>query len=142
MLLRYDRWLRNPKKIQPYWPIRALPRHASKEFIFIVEAIVATPMRALEEVNRIQRKYQRLGFRIVGGNRATTGMVRVEGRKLRLAEAVRDYSDDDYITVYRRLERGWTVEQALGMEKPDPRWHMPKQKLRKQRERERYELRS
>ena len=142
MLLRHDRWLQHPKKIQPYWPIRDLPKHKSSEFIFVVERIVSPmPTLALQEVNKVQRRYQRQGYKIVSGNRATTGMVRVEGRKMRLAEAVREYSDDDYLTVYRRLERGWTTEQALGLEKPDPRWHTPKQKLRKQREKERYEMR-
>ena len=33
-----------------------------------------------------------------------------------LADAVRDYSDVKYLTVYRRVERGWTIRQALGLE--------------------------
>jgi hypothetical protein len=143
MLLQYDKWLSKPKKIQPYWPIRDLPKHRSSEFSFVVEsADSGLPTKALEEVTRVQRKYQRQGYRIVSGHRAATGMVRVEGRRMRLADAVRDYSDEDYITVYRRLQRGWTVEQALGLEPPAPRWHIARQKMRKQRERERYEMRA
>jgi len=142
MLLQYDRWLKSPKKkLVPYWPIRDLPKYQSKEFTFVVESTAPLPTQALYGVVKVQQKYERKGYRIISGHRAVSGMVRVDGRRVKLAEAVREYSDDDYLTVYRRLQRGWTVEQALGIEKPDPRWHTPKQKLRKQRERERYEMR-
>src|SRR5262245_10020099 len=70
MLLQYDEWLRSTEKrhpsvagsararrhakTMPYWPIRGLPKHASKEFTFVVEgADRALPTKALEEVNRV-----------------------------------------------------------------------------------------
>jgi hypothetical protein len=143
MLLQYDRWTKRGRGPMPYWPIRGLPKYRSGEFIFRVESTgVSLPVRVLEEVARVHRKYQRLGYQIVGGHRIASGKVRIDGKQMSLADAVRDYSDDDYLTVYRRLQRGWTIEQALGIEPPDPRWHKPKQRLRKERERERYEMRA
>jgi len=154
MLLQYDKWLASTKpgprggavrpKTMPYWPIRDLPKHPSSEFVFKVEwsAVTHLPTHALQEVNRVQKKYQKLGYAIVTGHRATTGLVRVYGRRMKLSDAVRECSDEDYLTVYRRLQRGWTVEQSLGLEPPSPRWHKVKQKMRKAREKEWYEARA
>jgi hypothetical protein len=61
-------------------------------------------------------------------------MVTINGKKLTLADAVREYSKVKYLTAYRRIERGWTARQALGLEPPAPRWHRPKQEERRARE--------
>jgi hypothetical protein len=88
-------------------------------------------------VARAQRKYMGKGYRIIGGQRAASPMVSLHGKKMTLADAVRDFSKVKYLTAYRRLERGWSVEQALGLEPPAPRWHPGKQAERKAREAER-----
>jgi hypothetical protein len=150
MLLQYDGWLASsnptPKgagkpaparraKTMPYWPIRDMPKRPSDEFIF-----VAVPYRgadALGEVERLQDKYRRRGYKIIAGHRAASGMVRLEGRLMKLSAAVAAYSDEAYLTVYRRLQRGWSVRQALGLDPPAPRWHTAKQQARKARAAER-----
>jgi hypothetical protein len=135
MLLQYDAWLAKPKKVAPYWPIRDMPKRPSGEFIF-----VAVPYRgadALGEVQKLQDKYRRRGYKIISGHRAASGMVRLEGRLMKLSAAVEQYSDEAYLTVYRRLQRGWSVRQALGLDPPAPRWHTTKQQARRARAAER-----
>lgn len=135
MLLQYDGWLERPRKIAPYWPIRDMPKRPSSEFTFF-----AVPYRgadALAEVHKLQERYRRRGYRIISGHRAASGMVRLEGRLMKLAAAVEKYSDAAYLTVYRRLQRGWSVRQALGLDPPAPRWHRPKQAERRLRAAER-----
>ena len=130
MLLSYD------ASTKAYWPIRGLPKHPSDEFTFKVMSSGAAA-DAMEAVARAQRKFIAKGYRIIGGHRAVSPTVTIKGKTMTLAEAVREYSKVKYLTAYRRLERGWTVEQALGLEPPAPRWHLSKQKARKAREAER-----
>jgi hypothetical protein len=145
MLLQYDGWLASHSEVRgggrakgrtmPYWPIRDMPKRPSDEFIF-----VAVPYRgadALGEVQKLQDKYRRRGYKIIAGHRAASGMVRLEGRLMKLSAAVEAYSDEAYLTVYRRLQRGWSVRQALGLDPPAPRWHTTKQAARKARAAER-----
>jgi hypothetical protein len=121
-----------------YWPIRDLPKHPSDEFTFKVMSLHMDGVNdPLEMVARAQKKFMNKGYRIIGGQRAVSPMVTLKGKQMTLAEAVRDHSKVKYLTAYRRLERGWTVEQALGLEAPAPRWHQGKQAARKEREAER-----
>lgn len=129
MLLAHDA---DPKV---YWPIRDLPKHPSDEYTFVV--VAETKRGALEEIAKAQRKYMNKGYRIIGGQRAASPMVTLKGKRMTLAEAVREHSKVKYLTAYRRLERGWSVEQALGLAPPAPRWHQGKQAERKLREAER-----
>lgn len=130
MLLSHDG---NPKI---YWPIRDLPKHPSDEFTFRVERLDQKHDgdNSLAAVANVQKRYIAKGYRIITGHRATSPMVTLEGRKMTLADAVRDYSTVKYLTAYRRIERGWTVKQALGIDPPAPRWHKHKQAERRQRE--------
>lgn len=128
-----------------YWPIRDLPKHPSDEFTFKVmypradqrEGTKVTGSNAMEMVAKAQRRFVSKGYRIIGGQRAATPMVTLKGRRMTLADAVRDYSKVKYLTAYRRIERGWDIEQALGLTPPAPRWHQSKQAERKAREAER-----
>jgi len=133
MLLSHDH---DPKV---YWPIRDLPKHPSDEYTFRVERLDERHdgENSLAAVANIQKRYMAKGYKIVSGHRATSPTVTLDGRKMTLAEAVRDYSQVKYLTAYRRIERGWTVRQALGLEPPAPRWHHAKQQERRERERER-----
>lgn len=133
MLLAHDA---DPKV---YWPIKDLPKHPSDEFTFkvMVEGSFAHPNKAAEAVAAAQRKFVRKGYRLIAGQRATNPMVTLRGKRMTLADAVRETGKVKYLTAYRRLERGWTVEQALGLEPPAPRWHQGKQADRKAREAER-----
>ena len=127
-----------------YWPIRDLPKHPSGEFTFRVMRVDDEVDRrsALSAVAAAQRHFVAKGWRIVRGHRVTSPVVVVGGRRMSLAEAVRTAGDGTkYLTAYRRLERGWTVRQALGLDAPAPRWHKPKQKERTSRESARERLR-
>lgn len=130
MLLAHDA---NPKT---YWPIRGLPKHDSDEYTFVVmQKEAADPMEA---VARAQRKFLAKGYRIIDGHRAASPMVLYKGKRTTLVDALRlSGSKVKYLTAYRRIERGWSVEQALGLEPPAPRWHQQKQAERKAREAER-----
>jgi hypothetical protein len=129
MLLSHD------ADARAYWPIRDLPKHDSDEYTFVVMSKdAADPMEA---VARAQRKWIAKNYTIIGGQRAASPMVTLKGKHMTLAEAVREHSKVKYLTAYRRIERGWTVEQALGLEPPAPRWHQSKQRERKAREEER-----
>jgi len=124
-----------------YWPIRELPKHPSDEFTFRVMWTAngrgVSANEPLEQVAKAQRKYMSKGYRIIGGQRAQSPMVTVKGKRMTLTDAVRQYPKVKYLTAYRRLERGWTVEAALGLEPPAPRWHLGRQAERKAREAER-----
>jgi hypothetical protein len=129
MLLSHDA---DPKV---YWPIRDLPKHPSDEFTFKVMRLDAKHDgdSSLAAVASAQKKLMAQGFRIITGHRATSPTIKLDGRRMTLADAVRDYSDVKYLTVYRRIERGWQVKQALGLEPPAPRWHHLKQQERRAR---------
>jgi hypothetical protein len=131
MLLQYDAWLERPKKAKPYWPIRDMPQRPSDEFTFFAEPYRGAD--ALGEVQRLQERYRRRGYKIIAGHRAASGLVRLNGKLLKLADAVEKHSEVAYLTVYRRLQRGWSVRQALGLDPPDPRWHSAKQAKRRAR---------
>ena len=119
-----------------YWPIRDLPKHPSDEYTFTVVRLDRKHAgdSSLVAVAEAQKRYMAKGYRIVTGHRATSPTVSLDGRRMTLADAVRDYSDVKYLTAYRRIERGWTVRQALGIDPPAPRWHVTKQEERRARE--------
>lgn len=128
MLMAYD------KDANAYWPIKHLPKHTSDEFVFMVmNSKGVTPANALAHIATIQKQFMAKGYKIIEGQRAGSPTVTLEGKRVSLAAAVRDHSKDKYLTVYRRLERGWTVKQALGIDPPAPRWHKGKQEERRAR---------
>lgn len=120
-----------------YWPIKDLPKHPSDEYTFKVMAVDVKDDDALAGIAKAQRRYMNKGYKIIGGQRAASPMVTYKGKRMTLADVVRQYSKAKYLTVYRRIERGWTLEQALGIDDPAPRWHQQKQAERKQREADR-----
>jgi hypothetical protein len=121
-----------------YWPIRELPKHPSDEYVFkVMKTGEVDVHQSFAAVAASQRFFLAKGYRIVSGNRASSPIVTFKGRKMTLADAVKDHSDVKYVTAYRRLERGWSIEQALGIEEPAPRWHRTQQRERKKREAER-----
>jgi hypothetical protein len=118
-----------------YWPIRDLPKHPSDEHVFMVmKSKDITEANALAAVAAVERQFAQRGYKLIEGNRAASPTITLNGKKMTLAEAVSGHSKAKYLTVYRRLERGWTVEEALGLVPPAPRWHIGKQAERKARE--------
>jgi hypothetical protein len=134
MLLSHDDWLnRKGKKSAPYWPIKELPKHASDEYAFVVLSRGIAPDRALNAIAIAQSGFVRKNYAVIGGHRAGSPVVSLDGRRQPLSEVVRNHTKLKYVTVYRRIQRGWTVKQALGLDPPDPRWHKDKQAERRAR---------
>jgi hypothetical protein len=127
MLMNYDR------SRKAYWPIKELPKHPSDEFIFVVLARGCAPERALAAIAIAQRGFESKNYSIIGGHRAGLPVINLNGRRQSLAEAVRARPNLKYATTYRRLQRGWSVKQALGLEPPDPRWNHELQDKRRKR---------
>jgi hypothetical protein len=105
--------------------------------VFIVGVEGVGPERALAVIATMQRGFTNKSYAIIRGHRAGSPIVKLNGQSQSLAEAVRTRRRDDrrlkYATVYRRLQRGWSTEQALGLEDPDPRWNHAKQDARRKR---------
>lgn len=133
MLLAQD------KSKKAYWPIKDLPKHPSDEFTFVVERQKGvTNENSMAQVALVQRAYQGKGYKVIDGQRSASPMVTYKGKKMSLVDAIKaSGSKVKYLTAYRRLERGWSVEQALGLEAPAPRWHKKAQAERRAREAER-----
>lgn len=128
MLVQADK---HPK--QTYWAIAALPRHHSDEYTFMVLAAPVLKADAQAAIATAVRSLRAKGYKIVEGNRQSQ-MVTWKGRSMPLAEALRAAGTKvKYLTAWRRIERGWTTEQALGVEPPDPRWDHQKAKVRAKR---------
>jgi hypothetical protein len=128
MLMQADK---KPKST--YWAIADLPRHPSDEYTFMVLAAPVDKHAGAAAILTAQRSLRAKGYKIIDGNRAST-MVLYNGKPMTLAEALRAANSKvKYLTAWRRVERGWSVEQALGIEPPDPRWDHVKQKLRNKR---------
>lgn len=127
MLMNYD------KSRKAYWPIRELPKHPSDEFTFAVMARGCAPERALSAIAICQKGFTGKNYTIISGHRAGVPVITLQGRRINLTEAVRARPKLKYPTVYRRLQRGWSVRQALGLDPPDPRWDHDKQAQRRKR---------
>jgi len=126
MLLESDR-----KGAKCYWAISDLPRHPSGEYTFMVFASAIPEADAKNTIAAVRRSLGRKNYRLIDGQRSTAAMVTFDGKQMLLTEAlVLSKSKVKYPTAWRRIERGWTVEQALGIEEPDPRWDHDKQKAR------------
>jgi hypothetical protein len=126
MLLESDR-----KGDKCYWAISDLPRHASGEYVFMVFASAIEEADAKNTIATVRRSLGRKGYRLIDGQRGTAATVTFNGKTMLLTEAlVLSKSKVKYPTAWRRIERGWTVEQALGLAEPDPRWDHDKQKAR------------
>jgi hypothetical protein len=116
-----------------YWPIKDLPKHPSGEFTFLVVSTEVKPAAARAGIALAQKAFVAKNYRIIDGFRAASPMVTVAGKAMSLAEAVRDHSKVKYLTAYRRIERGWTTRQALGLDPPAPRWDHDQQAARRRR---------
>src|SRR5215471_4188769 len=116
-----------------YWAIADLPRHPSDEFTFMVLAMPVPKKDAGSAVLTAQRSLRAKGFKIIDGNRGNQTVV-YNGTPMPLAEALRlSGSNVKYLTAWRRIERGWTLMQALGLEDPDPRWNTKARAERRKR---------
>ena len=121
----------NPKT---HWSIKDLPKHPPGEFTFQVLAENVSPAAASKVIATAEKDARSKNYRVVGGSRSATPMVTLDGEYLTLSDAiVRSRCKSNYITVWRRLDRGWTVEQALGLAPPPIRWDPDETRARRKR---------
>lgn len=130
MLLQHD------QSKKSYWSIRDLPKHDSDEYTFMVVIFPVKPVDADEHIKLACEGFINKNYTIVEGSRMTVPMVTFKGKQVSIADAITlSGSKVKYLTVWRRLERGWTVEQALGLVPPAPRWDHRQQDERRRRAR-------
>lgn len=124
------------KSKRAYWPIRNMPKYPSDEFTFVVLAAGCAPDKAPAALKVARLGFEARKYTLVEGSRssAIAPMVTFEGKQMTLVEAIkRSESRVSYLAAWRRIDRGWTVEQALGLVPPDPRWDTAKQAERRRR---------
>jgi hypothetical protein len=97
--------------------LRDLPEGEVKDFALLATRLNLEPKFADEAVDRLKRKLERDGFKIFGGSRSAVPMVTLNGKRLTLAAAMAEAKTTaHYQTVYRRIQRGWPIKQALDLE--------------------------
>lgn len=123
--------LHNPKT---HWSIKALPKLAPGEFVFTVIHDGVTPKRAVALVAATKDAMRARKYKVVEGARKPTPFVTYKGQAMTLPAAIKAARcKANYITVWRRLSRGWTVPQALDIDDPPVRWDRTQTRDRKKR---------
>lgn len=111
--------LQNPKT---HWSIKALPKDRAENYTFTVISTEVDPHRS-ERLLRLAEKTLGAKYEIIDGSRSAAPMVTLKGVPMTLTDAIKKSKcRSAYITVWRRLSRGWTTEQALGLDEPPIRW--------------------
>jgi len=123
--------LQHPKT---HWALRDLPRHPAGEFLYAVVAEGISENAAGKIIETAEAQLEAKSYRLVAGSRGTGQTVKFKGEQMTLVDAIaKAKCKAKYITVWRRLERGWTVEQALGIDKPPVRWDPRETRARRKR---------
>jgi hypothetical protein len=109
-------------------------------YILLKAGVDAGIMR--RSIAQLQRPYVEKGYTLVGGCRDPQALVDWHGEDIDLVEAIaraREIHSSSpsggrscaakaskpklkYTTVWRRLQRGWTLDQALEFDAPPPKW--------------------
>jgi hypothetical protein len=127
--------LQNPKT---HWSIKDLPRHPAGEFTFSVIAEGVAEKNAARYISAAEREIADKNYRLVLGSRGAVPLVNFKGEQMPLTDAIEKAKcKAKYITVWRRIDRGWSVEQALGLEPPPVRWDPAAAAQRRKRARQR-----
>jgi hypothetical protein len=72
---------------------------------------------------RLRKPFEDKRYKLVGGARSPIPIVELNGETMTLTEAIATHRPKlKYTTAWRRLKRGWTIEQTLDMEAPPRRW--------------------
>lgn len=72
---------------------------------------------------RAKKPFEEKRYRLIEGSRSPIPIVELDGETMTLTEAIAKNAPKlKYTTAWRRLQRGWTVEQALDIDDPPPRW--------------------
>jgi hypothetical protein len=109
--------------------IKALPMHDPGEYMFIVLKENVTDEAAEKSIAQLKRPFEDKSYSLIDGMRSPIPMVDFKGEKMTLTEAIdiacKGRKKIKYTTAWRRLQRGWTIEQTLGLEDAPPRWGKP-----------------
>jgi hypothetical protein len=97
--------------------LKDLPDGDIKDFALLATNIGLEAKKANKTVEKLQKKMERDGFKLFGGTRSAIPKVSLNGRRMSLVEAMAEAKcKAGYQTVYRRVQRGWPVRQALDLE--------------------------
>jgi len=105
--------------------IRALPMHDPGEYVFVVNRENVDPDEAQRAIDRAKRLINDKGYKFIDGSRDPVPLVELDGKLMSLTEAIAlqpKARQPKYTTAWRRIQRGWTIEEVLGIEPPPPRW--------------------
>lgn len=123
--------LQNPKT---HWAIKDLPMHPPGEYLFMVLHEGTSPSRAARLVSATQTEFLSKKYKVIAGSRSAVPLVSFRSTEMPLTEAITlAKCKAKYITVWRRLERGWTIEQSLDVAAPPTRWDPDETRARRKR---------
>ena len=96
--------------------LRDLPEGEINDFQLMAIDIGLDKRRADKRVGQVQKSFERKGFTIFGGTRSAQPKVLLDGKRYTIVEAMElTKCKEAYQTVYRRIQRGWPVKEALGL---------------------------
>lgn len=96
--------------------LRDLPEGEIQDFALMAVNVGLDKREADERVERLQRKFERDGWKLFGGSRSAQPLVSLNGKRMTIVEAMGEAKcKEAYQTVYRRIQRGWAVKEALGL---------------------------
>ena len=112
--------LHNPKT---HWSIKDLPKLSPENYTFTVISEDVSAKRAAALISATKQSMKKRKYRVVEGSRRPTPLVTLNGQPMTLLAAIKAAKcKSAYITVWRRLSRGWSTEQALELDPPPVRW--------------------
>ena len=93
------------------------------DFTFIVLRAGVSEDDADKMMVRMRKPFEEKRYKLVDGARSPIPIVELDGEVMTLTEAIAKHRPKlKYTTAWRRLQRGWTIEQTLEMEAAPPRW--------------------
>lgn len=96
--------------------LRDLPPGEIGDFALMALHVGLDKREADDKVEKLQRKFERDGFKLFGGSRSALPKVTLDGKRMSIVEAMEvSKCKENYQTVYRRIQRGWKVKEALGL---------------------------
>lgn len=96
--------------------LRDLPEGTIHDFTLMAVDIGLDKRKADKRVEAVQKSFERKGFTIFGGTRSAVPKVLLDGKRYTIVEAMAETKcKEAYQTVYRRIQRGWPVKEALGL---------------------------
>lgn len=96
---------------------------APSEYTFIVLRENVSDEEADRWMARLKKPFEDKRYRLIDGARSPIPIVELGGTTMTLTEALTQHAPKlKYTTAWRRIQRGWTVEQVLGLDEPPARW--------------------